>query len=187
MPVRRKGQSVSFRKLAAILRRLLGTRTYHFRHRPRGNGISYPGVPQQYQLAVEDEPETAALEALPHALEDFNERKWPGHAPWRPLGIFMRDAETIVAGLSGETYCGWLVIKYLWVHDDLRGCGVGRELMAQAEARAVERGCHAAWLDTFSFQARGFYEKLGYEEFGTLDYPPIHKRYFMKKLLVAAP
>src|SRR5215467_10614871 len=96
--VRRKGQSVSFRKLAAILRRLLGTRTYHFRHRPRGNGISYPGVPQQYQLAVEDEPETAALEALPQALEDFNERKWPGHAPWRPLGIFMRDAETIVAG-----------------------------------------------------------------------------------------
>jgi GNAT superfamily N-acetyltransferase len=71
--------------------------------------------------------------------------------------------------------------------DDLRGRGVGRELMAQAEARAVERGCHAAWLDTFSFQARGFYEKLGYEEFGTLDYPPIHKRYFMKKLLVAAP
>jgi ribosomal protein S18 acetylase RimI-like enzyme len=45
--------------------------------------------------------------------------------------------------------------------------GVGRELMAQAEARAVERGCHAAWLDTFSFQARSFYEKLGYGEFGT--------------------
>jgi GNAT superfamily N-acetyltransferase len=108
----------------------------------------------------------------------------PGHGPWRPLGIFIRDAETIVAGLSGETYCGWLVIKYLWVRDDLRRRGVGRELMAYAEARAVERACYLAWLDTFSFQARAFYEKLGYEEFGALDYPPTHKRHFMKKLLV---
>ena len=127
--------------------------------------------------------EAAELEALPNAL-DFNESQWPGHAPWRPLCIFIRDAETIVAGSSGETYCGWLVIKYLWVRHDLRRRGVGRELMAQAEARAVERGCHAAWLDTFSFQARSFYEKLGCGEFGTLDYPPLHKRHFMRKLLV---
>jgi GNAT superfamily N-acetyltransferase len=174
------------KKLPAILRRLSRARTYHFRRRLRANSISYLGLPQQYQLTVEDEPEAAALEALPQALEDFNESQWPGHAPWRPLGIFIRDAETIVAGLSGETYCGWLVVKYLWVRDDLRRCGVGRELMAQAEARATERGCHSAWLDTFGFQARGFYEKLGYVEFGTLDYLPMHKRHFMKKLLVAA-
>jgi len=44
-----------------------------------------------------------------------------------------------------------------------RGRGVGRELMDRAEIRAREGGCHSAWLDTFSFQARGFYEKLGYE------------------------
>jgi ribosomal protein S18 acetylase RimI-like enzyme len=160
-------------------------RTYHLRRRPPANSASSLGLPQQYRLRVEDEPEAAALEVLPHALEDFNKSQWPGHAPWRSLAIFIRDAEMIVAGLSGETYCGWLVIKFLWVSDDLRRRGVGRELMAQAEARAVERGCHSAWLDTFSFQARGFYEKLGYEEFGTLDYPPIHKRHFMKKLLVA--
>jgi GNAT superfamily N-acetyltransferase len=100
----------------------------------------------------------AALQALPQALEDFNESQWPGHGPWRPLGIFIRDAETIVAGLAGETYCEWLVIKYLWVRDDLRRRGVGRELMAYAEARAVERACHSAWLHMFSFQARAFYE-----------------------------
>jgi hypothetical protein len=33
------------------------------------------------------------------------------------------------------------------------------------------------------FQARGFYEKLGYEEFGQLDYPPDHHRHFMQKRL----
>jgi len=57
-------------------------------------------------------------------------------------------------------------------------------LMGQAEGRARERGCHSTWLDTFSFQARGFYEKLGYEEFGRLDYPPGHYRHFMRKRLI---
>ena len=70
--------------------------------------------------------------------------------------------ESIVAGLAGETYSGWLFIRYLWVSEALRGKGIGRELMAGAEARALERGCHSAWVDTFSFQAPGFYPKLGY-------------------------
>ena len=55
--------------------------------------------------------------------------------------------------------------------------------MGRAEALARERGCHSAWLDTFSFQARGFYEKLGYQEFGRLDYPPDHYKHFMRKPL----
>ena len=68
--------------------------------------------------------------------------------------------------------------------DGLRGRGVGRELLDRAEVRTRERGCHSAWLDTFSFQARGFYEKLGYGEFGRLDYPPGHDRHFMRKRLI---
>jgi GNAT superfamily N-acetyltransferase len=112
----------------------------------------------------------------------YNESQWSQHPPWCPLAIFVQDESQIVAGLAGQTYCGWLFVKYLWVSDGLRGRGVGRELMDRAEVRARERGCHSAWLDTFSFQARGFYEKLGYEEFGRLDYPPDHHRHFMQKL-----
>ena len=94
-----------------------------------------------------------------------------------------RPGPQILVGLAGETYCGWLFVRYLWVSDELRGRGVGRELMARAEARARELGCHSAWLDTFSFQAPGFYEKLGYEEFGRLDYPPGHHKHFLRKRL----
>ena len=97
--------------------------------------------------------------------------------------MFARDGETVVAGLAGETYSGWPFIRYLWVGDTLRGKGIGRKLMAGAEARALERGCHSAWVDTFSFQAPGFYRKLGYEVFGELDYPPEHKRIFLQKRL----
>ena len=132
---------------------------------------------------MEDDPAEADVEVLPNGLEAFNERQWPQHPRWLPLAVFVRNQGGIVAGLAGETYCGWLFIKYLWVSEGLRGRGVGRELMARAEARARDRGCHSAWLDTFSFQAPGFYEKLGYEEFGRLDYPPDHQRHFLGKRL----
>jgi hypothetical protein len=52
------------------------------------------------------------------------------------------------------------------------------------EAEAIRRGCHSAYLDTFSYQSRPFYEKLGYEVFGTLDdYPRGHQRFYMRKRL----
>ena len=111
---------------------------------------------------IEDAPSDADVEVLPNGLEAFNESRWPGHQQWRPLAVFARDGESIVAGLAGETYSGWLFIRYLWVSDALRGQGIGRKLMGDAETSALERGCHSAWVDTFSFQAPGFYPKLGY-------------------------
>jgi GNAT superfamily N-acetyltransferase len=71
--------------------------------------------------------------------------------------------------------------------DALRGTGIGRALIGAAERRALERGCHSAWVDTFSFQAPGFYRKLGYKPFGELDYPPDFKRIFLQKRLTPAP
>ena len=144
---------------------------------------SVPGLGPGYRLTVEDAPADADVDVLPHALETYNEGRGPQHPPWLPLAIFLRDETRIVAGLAGETYCGWLFVKYLWVSEELRGRGVGRELMARAEVLARERGCHSAWLDTFSFQAPGFYENLGYQEFGRLDYPPDHHRRFIRKRL----
>jgi GNAT superfamily N-acetyltransferase len=138
----------------------------------------------RFRLDIEDQPADADVEILPNGLEAFNESRWPGHQPWKELGVFARDGENIVAGLAGGTYCGWLFIRYLWVSDALRGMGLGRDLMGAAEGRALERGCHSAWVDTFSFQAPGFYRKLGYDVFGELDYPPSHRRFFLKKRLM---
>ena len=71
---------------------------------------------------------------LPNGLEAFNESRWPGHQQWRPLAVFAREGKTIVAGLAGETYAGWLFIRYFWVSDALRGKGIGRALIGAAEA-----------------------------------------------------
>ena len=63
---------------------------------------------------------------------------------------------------------------------DLRRQGLGAELLRRAEDEARARGCVGAHLDTFSFQARGFYEKQGYALFGTIpDCPPGHARFFL--------
>jgi GNAT superfamily N-acetyltransferase len=102
-----------------------------------------------------------------------------------PLALALRnDSGAIVGGLIGEMHWGWLRIDILAVEKGLRGQGWGGLLLAEAERMAVEAGCHHAWLDTFSFQARPFYEKAGYRVFGELaDYPVGQSRYFLAKTL----
>lgn len=93
------------------------------------------------------------------------------------LIVSARDGSgQIVAGLSGRTWGGCLHIQYLWVKEDLRSQGYGRRLMLAAETEAIKRGCHVARLSTHSFQAPGFYEKLGYHVSGVVeDYPKGHQ------------
>ena len=78
----------------------------------------------------------------------------------------------------------WLFVNWLWVADSYRKHGVGSQLMGGAEAAARAQGCRAAYLDTFTFQAPKFYERLGYREFGRLnDFPPGHARIWFSKAL----
>jgi ribosomal protein S18 acetylase RimI-like enzyme len=41
--------------------------------------------------------------------------------------------------------------------------GLGTSLVREFERRARERGCRLLYLETFSFQAKPFYEKLGHQ------------------------
>lgn len=101
------------------------------------------------------------------------------------LTVLLRDAEdNVVGGLLGETYWGWLNVEQMWIEESFRKQGYGGKLLAAAESEAIARGCGAAYLDTFSFQALEFYQRFGYEVFGTLDdFPQGHKRFFMRKSL----
>jgi GNAT superfamily N-acetyltransferase len=90
----------------------------------------------------------------------------------------------VVGGLWGRTGYDWLFVELLFVPESLRGRGVGKDILQRAEREAIARGCHGVWLNTFEFQARGFYERLGYTCFGELaNYPPGSARYFLKKAL----
>ncbi len=95
----------------------------------------------------------------------------------------MRDRKNrVVGGVLGYTFGDWLHINIVWVEESLRNKDNGTKLLKMAENEAVKRGCKHVDLDTFSWQARPFYEKHGYTVFATLDnYPEGHRKHFMKK------
>ncbi|HWG79581.1 MAG TPA: GNAT family N-acetyltransferase [Stellaceae bacterium] len=136
------------------------------------------------EILVTDTPGQAAYDAILAGIIAYNESQ-AGPSGHRPLAVLVKDEDgKVLGGLWGTTGWQWLFVHLLWLPETLRGTGLGRDLMHRAEAEAVARGCGNVWLDTLSFQARGFYEKLGYAVFGTLEgYPPGHHRYFLRKRL----
>ena len=128
------------------------------------------------------EAASEAREALLAKLLDFNAlNAAPANAKGICLALYTAD-DQVSGGLIGTTAHDWLGIELLFIPAEMRGQGVGSRLMGQAEEEAKARGCIGAWLDTFSFQARGFYEKLGYSLAGTIpDHPVGGARYFMMK------
>ena len=109
--------------------------------------------------------------------------------PFYRLQYGVKEGGALIAGASGILYC-WsiLYVDVVWVAEAHRHRGLGAKLMNCLEEKARQHGCALVHLDTFDFQARGFYEKLGYTLFGTLDEcPPGHKRFFLKKTLCNEP
>lgn len=134
------------------------------------------------RIIVPDEPKPEHREAVRGPLADFNARNgYP--VDTKQLAVLLNDdmGDTI-GGLWGQTSLRWLYVEFLVVPETLRGQDYGSMLMDEAERIARERGCANAWLTTFSFQARGFYEKRGYEVFGELDASPgDNVRFFLRK------
>jgi len=136
---------------------------------------------EDLQIAKLDNP---AWEVIGQGITAYNTQQ-AGEDDGQNLCFVLKmpDGE-IVGGVIGATYWGWLYVNLMWLRDDLRGRGYGKELLTLAEDEARQRGAKQSYLDTFSFQALGFYQKQGYEIFGQLDdFPPGHQRYFLRKKL----
>jgi GNAT superfamily N-acetyltransferase len=135
-----------------------------------------------WRIEVAQTPGAEERAAVLAPLAAFNaENGYP--ADTRTLAVLLKDAHgRTIGGLWGQTGYGWMFVEFLAVPDSLRGRGIGAALMTAGEKVARERGCVGAWLTTFSFQARGFYEKLGYAPFGELENSPGENvRLFMRK------
>ena len=105
--------------------------------------------------------------------------------PRAPLGLLLHDdVGQVEGGLWGWSERGRFFVQLLFVPQRRRHQRLGTRLIARACDVARRRGCRTIWLDTFSFQARPFYERLGFSLFGTLaDYPLGGARYFLVKRL----
>lgn len=138
----------------------------------------------QYRISQEDNASSEEKEIVEQGLAAFNIAHI-GYDDGKPLNFFIRDeSNKIVGGLLGFTYWDFLAISIFWLDASVRGQGFGDKLLAMAEQAAIQRGCTTAHLDTFEFQAPLFYEKHGYQQWGTLDgYAGRFKRIFYQKRL----
>jgi len=141
-------------------------------------------VAMTLRTTVPDHPSEADREAVLAPLRAYNVSR-AGDAQIRPVAVLLTDeGGEQVGGLWGRCAYDWLFVELLAVPAEHRGGGYGRSLMQQAEAIARTNGCVGIWLDTYEFQACGFYEKLGFEMFGTLDDHPVgFRRFFLQKCL----
>ena len=126
-------------------------------------------------------------ELLDKKLVEFNRKKVPFEQSedWIVLSYAVKDeTNQVIAGINAMLYC-WniLYIDILYVEDAYRGKGYGKLLLGRAESEARQLGGYMSHLDTFDWQAKEFYEHLGYEVFGILENCPRgHNRYYMKKI-----
>ncbi|SRR6266566_7647059 len=116
---------------------------------------------------------------------DFYNIAATGLPNWFPVNFVLRgERGDVLGGLLGYLWGSWLHVDHLWVAEAARGAGHGAKLMKNAEDYARSRGAIAASLETYSFQARPFYERLGYEVCGTIEgYPPGQAKFILKKVI----
>lgn len=135
-------------------------------------------------LSVETRPAARDIDALGRGLTE-HALPTTGRPGFEPLAVFARDGSgALVGGISAQVNWNWLHVSLVWVSTARRHAGLGSRLLAAIEAAAMDRGCTQAHLDTFSYQARPFYERHGYRLFATLeDYPTGHQRFFLRKAL----
>jgi GNAT superfamily N-acetyltransferase len=123
------------------------------------------------EFQVEDRPDPLDVELLEEHIRSEASTAM-GLGDEVELAIFVRDAGTIVAGISGWTWGDCCELQSLWVAPRLRGSGLATRLIAAAEAEAARRGCSQTVHFTYDFQAQALYERNGYEVVGRVkDFP----------------
>jgi GNAT superfamily N-acetyltransferase len=107
----------------------------------------------------------------------------PQREPFALAIVDERSSQTL-GGLWAMSLWGSFYINVVFVPEEMRARGLGTELLRRAEEEAEARDCWHMWLDTYDFEARPFYERLGWELFGQLQGPaPYYPRHFMRKVL----
>jgi GNAT superfamily N-acetyltransferase len=125
-----------------------------------------------YRIVVENEPDPRDLALLEERLAAAAVAA-VGVGEEQDFGIFARDDhQRVIAGVSGTIWGGCCQVHVLWVDDALRGRGLARALMAEAEAEARRRGCRLVMGLTYDVLTADFYDRLGYRTVGVIEECP---------------
>lgn len=130
----------------------------------------------------------ADLAVLSKGIKSFNGQYLPEEVVYEPdthFAVFARDEDgNILGGIRAVAYWNYCYIELLWLSESVRKSGVGSKLMLQAEAFAKEKGFKYMRTETLDFQAKPFYEKLGYQQYGEFpNFPDGHTCYCLFKVI----
>lgn len=133
-------------------------------------------------INITHENDPSVVDELISGVRQYNVEQI-GDEKTQPMTVVARDSDDkLIGGVSGVTIYQNFLINTVWVDEAYRGSGLGSKLMMQAETEAKQRDCLVAQLDTLSFQAPVFYQKMGFDIVGTV--PAFSKspgRFFMMK------
>jgi ribosomal protein S18 acetylase RimI-like enzyme len=128
-------------------------------------------------VTVETEPRPEDIRTLEEALYHFNIEA-TGIRDAELFGLFLRSADGMtIGGANGWSWGETCYVRNFFVPTHLRGRGLGTRLMGDVEAEARKRGCRQIMLETHSFQAPGFYRKLGFAVTGRVEHYPVGHSY----------
>ena len=134
------------------------------------------------KVALEKDENDEVLKALMAGVKAFNGAAVPGLPSHKIVAAVRNENGKVVGGVIGRLAGDSVYMEVVYNDEAVRGTGIGREAMLTAEAEAKRLGATESWLYTMSFQAKPFYEKLGYRQFAELNWlGGTHKRHFMRK------
>jgi ribosomal protein S18 acetylase RimI-like enzyme len=136
------------------------------------------------RIVAETKNKRSAMRRLWSGLNRYNLAQ-AGPFRFKRTVLTVRSARgAILGGLILQSYWRESYVELLWLSDRARRLGWGRRLMAEAERRARERGSLLMHLNTYSFQAPGFYQKLGFRRVGGMIGSPAgaSRHFYVKRL-----
>ncbi len=137
---------------------------------------------KKIQVFISNSPNEPLAEQILKNLDSYNYSKVQRDI--EPYFIALKSNNVVLAGAQCVSIWDWMYIKTIWVEESYRATGLGTKLMEYIENEAVKRKCVGIHLDTYSFQAKDFYLKLGFKIFGQIDdHPKGHTRYYLSKTL----
>ncbi|USD67824.1 GNAT family N-acetyltransferase [Vibrio sp. SCSIO 43136] len=136
-----------------------------------------------WELEFIVDPSDEVKDFIYKGLLSFNLPNFPEEEIEKIACVAKSPQGEIVGGLTGDIFTNTLFIEYLWLDESQRGSGLGTQLVQMAESKAKEKGVTDIYLDTYSFQAKDFYLKLGFEIVGKYSGFPTKgvDKYFLQK------
>lgn len=140
------------------------------------------------RVELTSSPSKKDLMTISEGIQSFNKKHLPDDIVFEKdinFAVFAKDDNgEVLGGIRATAFWNYCIIELLWLSEEARGLGLGSKLIQCAEDYAIDNGFKYMRTETLSFQAKPFYQKMGYKVFGELpNYPEGHTTYCLVKEL----